>query len=193
MGRAIFTRSNFHLCRCFSFTLLFLSTSISSAADIIPPEGSYDGIAVSQPIEFPHNIHVNDNQINCLYCHTYARRSKVAGIPPLSKCMGCHKIVATDKPRIQQLTALWEQGKSPVWKKVHDLPDFVHFTHERHLKTLLFDRDLPVQNAQQVCQLCHGDVSKMTVAIKKKPLTMGWCVECHENNSGPGDCWKCHK
>ncbi len=160
---------------------------------IVPPEGEHDGKDVPQPIEFPHDVHVKINEINCMYCHTYARRSKVAGIPPVSKCMGCHKIVATDKPRIQKLTEYWEKGEPIPWKKVHDLPDYVHFTHEKHLKRFVFDKDFPVENVDQVCGLCHGDVKQHTVAQKVKPLTMGFCRRCHEANGGPGDCWECHK
>jgi hypothetical protein len=160
----------------------------------VPPEGSYSGKHVEQPIEFPHDIHVKENGINCLYCHSYARRSKVAGIPPLSKCMGCHLVIATDKPRIQQLTEYWEKREPPPWKKVHDVPDFVHFTHEKHLKRFVFDNeDLPIERVQEVCAFCHGDVKDMTVAEKVKPLTMGFCQRCHQANEGPFDCWKCHK
>lgn len=157
------------------------------------PPGEYTGIDVEQPIKFPHDIHVEQNKINCLYCHTYARRSKVAGIPPLSKCYGCHKIISTEKPEIQRLNEYWQKASPPLWKKVHDLPDFVHFTHEIHLKKFVFDKELPVEQIADVCALCHGDISKMKVAKKVKPLTMGWCVRCHENNSGSGDCWACHK
>jgi len=169
------------------------STPSSSAPQIVPPEGTYDGENVVQPIEFPHDIHVKVNKINCMYCHTYARRSKVAGIPPTSKCMGCHKVIATDKPRIQKLTEYWEKKEPPPWKKVHDLPDFVHFTHERHLKKFVFDRDFPVENVKEVCAFCHGELENMTVAHKVKPLNMGFCKNCHIANGGPGDCWKCHK
>jgi hypothetical protein len=161
--------------------------------EVKPPVGEYNGKDVKQPIEFPHIIHVKVNKINCMYCHTYARRSKVAGIPPTSKCLGCHKTIATDKPRIKKLTEYWEKKESPRWKKVHDLPDFVHFTHERHLKRFVFDRDFPVENVKEVCAFCHGDIENMTVARKVKPLTMGFCRRCHEANGGPGDCWKCHK
>jgi hypothetical protein len=163
---------------------------------VAPPAGTHAGEDVVQPIEFPHNVHVKDNDINCMYCHTYARRSKVAGIPPTSKCMGCHKLIATDKDRIKILTKYWQDKISPPWKKVHDLPDFVHFTHEKHLKTLVFDRDFPVENVKEVCAFCHGDVENMTVAKKVKPLNMGFCVGCHIKNQhlgAPGDCWKCHK
>ncbi len=143
-----------------------------------------------QPIEFPHNIHTastdNDgNAINCLYCHSYARRSPVAGIPTLAKCMGCHNYIATDKERIQQLTQYWKEGKPIPWKKVHDLPDFVYFTHERHIQRFVFKMGQPVQ---QVCGYCHGDIKTMTVAEKRRPLTMGWCLKCHEQfQENPAD------
>lgn len=164
----------------------------------IVPDGTHAGKDVEQPIEFPHDIHTAVNKINCLYCHNYARRSKVAGIPPTSKCMGCHSVIATDKPRIKQLTEYWEKKQPVPWKKVHDLPEFVHFPHEKHLKKFLFDNEELVQNLSvdtvaPVCAACHGDLRTMTVAKKVKPLNMGWCVSCHKANGGPGDCWTCHK
>lgn len=160
----------------------------------IPPTGDHKGDHVEQPIEFPHDVHAKINEINCMYCHTYARRSRIAGIPPTSKCMGCHSIIATDKPRIKQLTEYWEKGQPPPWKKVHDVPDFVHFTHEKHLNRFVFDNPgMEVEKVSEVCAFCHGDVKNMTVAQKVKPLTMGFCRRCHEANKGPSDCWDCHK
>ncbi len=160
----------------------------------VPPKGEHVGKHVEQPIEFPHDIHTKVNKINCMYCHTYARRSKVAGIPPTSKCMGCHLVIATDKPRIKQLTEYWEKREPLKWKKVHDVPDFVHFTHEKHLKRFVFDNEgMSVDRVSEVCAFCHGDLKQMTVAQKVKPLTMGFCARCHEANKGPFDCWKCHK
>ena len=159
----------------------------------VDPGGSYDGLNVSQPIAFPHNVHVKDNKINCLYCHTYARRSKVAGIPPLSKCMGCHSVIAVDTDRIKRLTEYWDKQQAPAWKKVHDLPDFVHFSHEKHLQHFVFKPNYPVENVKDICAFCHGEVESMTVARKVKPLTMGWCQRCHQANQGPSNCWACHK
>jgi len=175
------------------YPFVVISSDASINNDVVPPVGTHNGEDVPQPIEFPHDIHVKVNKINCMYCHTYARRSKVAGIPPTSKCMGCHKVIATDKPRIKQLTEYWENKTSPPWKKVHDVPDFVHFTHERHIKRFVTDRDFPVENVKEVCAFCHGEVENMTVAHKVKPLNMGFCKRCHEDNGGPGDCWTCHK
>ncbi|MBL6931633.1 MAG: cytochrome c3 family protein [Rhodospirillales bacterium] len=172
----------------------WLDEDVGPFPGVVAPEGTYEGKDVEQPIEFPHDLHTATNKINCLYCHTYARRSAVAGIPPTSKCMGCHSIIATDRPRIKQLTEYWDKGQSPPWKKVHDLPDYVRFTHERHLKKFLFDNpDMTVERVDEVCALCHGDVTKMTVAKKQKPLTMGFCTRCHQANGGTFDCQKCHK
>ena len=139
------------------------------------------GPAVEQPIEFPHVRHAKDMQINCMYCHTYARRSAVAGIPPLQKCIGCHQYIESvkDKPRIKKLFEYWEAKKAIPWKKVHDLPDFVRFNHERHIKRFYFQQNRPVQ---EVCGYCHGDVKEMTVARRSKLLSMGWCVSCHQKD-----------
>ncbi|RME83504.1 MAG: hypothetical protein D6771_05755 [Zetaproteobacteria bacterium] len=131
-----------------------------------------------QPIEFPHDRHAGKFKINCMYCHTYARRSKVAGIPPVAKCIGCHEHLPSvrNKPRIQKLFAYWEKREPIPWRKVHDLPDFVYFTHKRHVQRFIFKDGRPTQ---QVCGMCHGDVKTFTVAEKVRPLTMGWCLSCH--------------
>ena len=160
------------------------------------PTDTFAGKDVAQPINYSHKLHAGDLGINCLYCHTYARRSKVAGIPPTSKCMGCHTAVATadDKPEIAKLSAMWESGQSPAWNKVNDMPDFVHFSHERHLQKFLFDNpEMNIQDSREVCAMCHGDMVEVGVAKKMRPLTMGFCNTCHENNDGPADCTRCHK
>jgi len=158
------------------------------------PVETFTGKDVAQPINYSHKLHAGDLGINCLYCHTYARRSKVAGIPPTSKCMGCHTVVGTDKPEIEKLTALWRANQSPAWHKVNDVPDFVHFSHERHLQKFLFENAaMDVKDSPEVCAMCHGDMNKVGVAKKMKPLTMGFCVRCHEANKGPADCTRCHK
>ena len=200
--------------KCFlrSLTLLvglFFYAS-SHAADALPKLTTPDdvGPVIEQPIEFPHFRHAGDEkdggmQINCMYCHTYARRSMVAGIPPIQKCIGCHQSIDSvrDKPRIQKLFEYWDAKKAIPWKKVHDLPDFVRFNHERHIQRFYFQQDRPYQ---EVCGYCHGDVKKMTVDQRQKPITMGWCAACHQKDHpinatstktghGPNDCFTCHK
>lgn len=144
------------------------------------------GPAIEQPIEFPHDRHAGDAakggmQINCMYCHTYARRSAVAGIPPLQKCIGCHQNIASvrETPRIKKLFEYWDAKKPVPWKKVHDLPDFVRFSHERHIERFVSQQNRPVQ---EVCGYCHGNVKEMTVARRSKSLSMGWCASCHQKD-----------
>jgi hypothetical protein len=161
------------------------------------------GPAVEQPIEFPHDIHAGKMQIDCMYCHTYARRAPVAGIPRLNKCIGCHQWIDSvkDRPRIQKLFEYWDKKEAIPWKKVHDLPDFVRFNHERHIQRFVFKEGRPTKEA---CGYCHGDVAKMVTAQRVKALSMGWCVSCHQKDhpldasgkqfsNGPNDCWQCHK
>ena len=149
---------------------------------------SFAGNKVEQPIEFPHDIHAGKMGINCMYCHTYARRSRVSGIPPLRKCIGCHQSIESvkDKPRIKKLFEYWEKKEAIPFKKVNDLPDFVRFSHERHIQRFYFQLGRPVE---EVCGYCHGNVRGMTVDEKVEPLTMGWCVACHQKdhpNGKPG-------
>ncbi|MEJ1959983.1 MAG: hypothetical protein WDM70_11640 [Nitrosomonadales bacterium] len=56
-------------------------------------------------------------------------------------------------PRIKKLFEYWDAKKAIPWKKVHDLPDFVRFNHERHIQRFYFQQGKPVQ---EVCGYCHG-------------------------------------
>lgn len=143
----------------------------------------FPGTAPVQPIAFSHKVHAGDNQIPCLYCHVYATRSTSAGVPSVAKCVGCHDSVATDKPQIRLVMDYWNNREPIPWIKVHDLPDFVHFPHKRHVAAGL------------ECQQCHGPVETMDVVTRIAPLQMGWCQDCHiqEEVEHGRDCWTCHK
>ena len=132
------------------------------------------------PIAFSHETHVNTAALDCQFCHAYARRGPVAGLPPLSRCAGCHRFVLPDSPDVARLLARFEAGEPLAWPRVHDLPDHVHFTHKRHVR------------AGVACSTCHGDVGRMQLAEQTAPLTMGWCVSCHETRQAPTDCLTCH-
>jgi len=139
-----------------------------------------------QPFDFPHERHAGKFKINCMYCHSGARRSKVAAIPPVAKCIGCHSNIPSvrETPRIKQLFSYWEKQEPIPWRKVHDLPDFVEFNHKRHVQRFIFKDG---RSTQQTCGMCHGDVKTMSVAEKVRPLTMGWCLSCHEQFQGESD------
>lgn len=136
-----------------------------------------------QPINFSHKIHAGDNKIPCLYCHAFAERSRVSGVPNVQRCMGCHKVIKTDSPEIQKVAAYWDKQEPIPWVKVHNLPDHVYFPHKRHVR------------AGVECQNCHGDIASMGRVKRVSSLKMGWCLGCHKKrqvNNGT-DCWTCHK
>ena len=100
---------------------------------------------IEQPIEYSHMLHAGTLQIECEYCHNNARKSIHAGVPPTETCMNCHKMVdSTDRPELEKLKGYWERGEEIPWVKVHDLPDFVYFSHKRHVR------------AGVDCTECHG-------------------------------------
>jgi hypothetical protein len=109
----------------------------------------------TQPIDFPHNIHVG-------------------------KEIACE--IATDRPRIQQITKMNEMGIDLAWQRVYGFSndDNVKFNHAPHIR------------AKVECASCHGNVGQMTVAERAVDHTMGFCVNCHNERKAPVDCLTCH-
>lgn len=134
-----------------------------------------------QPFEFPHDVHIG-MEISCTVCHEGVEIGPVAGLPSVSTCMICHIVIATDRERIQQLTALSEQGIDLAWKRVYGyVPEaHVRFNHAPHIR------------AEVECATCHGNIGEQTIAQRNVDLTMGFCVNCHNENSASVDCLTCH-
>lgn len=137
--------------------------------------------APEQPVAFPHTVHAGSLQLPCTFCHEYVERSRFATAPPVERCMGCHRSIATDHAEIRKLTRYYEEKKPIEWNRVYAVPDFIYFSHERHLK------------AGFECSACHGNVAAMTRVRRVSNVVMGWCVSCHKVNDGPWDCTTCHK
>ncbi|MBL0691286.1 MAG: hypothetical protein JJV97_03040 [SAR324 cluster bacterium] len=134
---------------------------------------------IEQPIGFNHKVHVEDNGMSCEACHSQARHSDSAGTPSVRSCIGCHvSIKGTSEEQqkeIAKITAYWRAEEPILWKKIHDVPDFVKFSHKAHLD-VGFD-----------CSSCHGEVSKTVMPVPQSfkgeiPLSMGWCVTCHRTD-----------
>ena len=70
---------------------------------------------------------------------------------------------------LQPVRDSWATGQSLVWTKVHDLPDFVYFSHEIHV------------NKGIGCASCHGRVDQMPLMYAQNTLQMEWCLDCHRN------------
>jgi hypothetical protein len=126
-------------------------------------------VAREQPIQFSHERHVGGNGIDCRYCHTSVEDSSFAGIPPTKTCMNCHSEVFANAPFLQPVRASFETGRSIVWTRVHDLPDFVFFDHSIHVSKGVG------------CTTCHGAVDRMPLMWQEHSLQMEWCLECHRS------------
>jgi len=181
------------------------------------------GYAPKQPIEYSHRLHAGELGIDCMFCHTAADKSRHAGIPSTDVCMKCHKVVTSSfdvlqdemnnadeekrKPKqivSEELRKLYDAlaldetlqpkegatAESIPWVRVHNLPDHVHFDHRAHVA------------AGVTCQKCHGPVESMQRMEQFESLTMGWCVNCHQESTKTGingkavdaktDCAVCH-
>jgi len=145
-----------------------------------------------QPIPFSHALHAGEYKIDCLYCHSGTDRSRMAGVPSVELCMGCHNQFGQDLEGVQLLKKYWDEKKPIYWEQIYRVPEHVKFRHNRHVA-----KGIP-------CQRCHGPVEKMdklymtsdTVwwpwLLPSQKLEMGWCIQCHRANEASQDCLTCH-
>ncbi|HEY4789312.1 MAG TPA: cytochrome c3 family protein [Bacteroidales bacterium] len=157
-----------HITVLFVTLILMTNYVVTSAKEI----GRSKNYQPDQPIKFSHQIHAGQNQISCFYCHFNAEQSKFAGIPPASVCMNCHILIKegtrSGKFEIDKIYQAIDENKPIKWVKVHNLPDYVFFSHAQHVVAGKLD-----------CKLCHGNVASMDEIAQVNDLSMGWCIKCH--------------
>ena len=156
--------------------LLIGASVVVVARSQAPPE---------QPIPFPHNTHIALG-VQCLYCHPGASRGRVAGLPTVGKCQGCHSNLTKQSDLLDEVSDFWANNETVAWAPVAIQPDFVYFTHRPHIAAGLN------------CENCHGDLSQMTVAEPFGNHNMGWCLNCHQDQGAEkwvklSDCATCHQ
>jgi hypothetical protein len=133
------------------------------------PYVTYAKVARPQPVPFSHQHHVAGLGIDCRYCHTSVEKSSFAGIPPTKTCMNCHSQIWVGAPLLEPVRESFRSGKSLVWTRVNDLPDFVYFDHSIHI------------NKGVGCNTCHGPVDQMPLMFNYASLQMEWCLDCHRD------------
>jgi hypothetical protein len=161
-------------------TLLLIVVTLGMGGWAFLDTFSNVGYAPQQPVPFSHKLHAGTRKIPCLYCHANAERSRHATIPSTNVCMNCHLVVRTDRPAIQTVAKLYEEGKTIPWVRVHRVPDYVYFSHRWHVARGI------------ACQTCHGQVQNMDVIRQAENLKMGWCISCHRQNKASQECNTCH-
>ncbi|MCA9006578.1 MAG: cytochrome c3 family protein [Planctomycetaceae bacterium] len=144
------------------------------------PDTTDVGYQPEQPLPFSHKLHAGKLKLDCRYCHNTVEVAGHAAIPPTKTCLNCHSgadangIVNTvsihsTSSKLAPIRESQATGKSMQWRRVHDLPDYVYFNHSAHVRRGVS------------CVSCHGRVDKMDVVTQVKPLSMGWCLECHRH------------
>lgn len=121
----------------------------------------------TQPVHFDHRHHASDDGIDCLYCHDGATRSRYAGVPATSVCVGCHAQVWSESPLLAPVWRSARSGQPLRWARVHSLPDHVFFDHAAHTRRGVG------------CVTCHGRVDQMPAVYAVASLSMDWCLDCH--------------
>lgn len=140
------------------------------------PDYTDVGYRPVQPIAYSHKLHAGELGIDCRYCHNTVENAAKAAIPPTSTCMNCHAELVKStvvgglyEKRLEPLRAAHEAKEPIEWVRVHMLPDYAFFNHSSHVA------------AGVGCASCHGRVDQMVVVEQKKPLSMGWCLDCHRD------------
>ncbi len=162
--------------------------------------GDHTGFAPSQPIAFSHRLHAGELQVQCLYCHAGAERSRHAGLPEASLCMNCHQSVTAPRDRVlEEQAAAAAQGREPKLvfsseiAKVYAAlgldsfgkrdpaqePRPIEWVRVHHLPDFVYFDHRPHVLRGVACETCHGPVQSMDRVRQEASLSMGWCMECH--------------
>ncbi len=135
----------------------------------ISPYWTEQNVTLDQPVPFSHKHHVGDLGIDCRYCHAGVETGAFAGLPPSSTCMSCHSQIWTNAAMLAPVRESYAHRIPLRWNRVHRLAAYVYFDHSIHVA-----KGVP-------CAACHGAVHEMALMRQARPLTMGWCLDCHRN------------
>ena len=144
--------------------LLYVSTLFALGAS---PSTTAVGYSPVQPVPYSHALHAGKLGMDCRYCHSTVEKAAFAALPPTQTCMNCHTKIWDKSEKLKPIRDSWETGKPVEWVKIHNLPQYVYFNHSAHVSHGVG------------CVECHGRIDRMDVVAQAKPLSMGWCLECH--------------
>jgi predicted CXXCH cytochrome family protein len=136
------------------------------------------------PISFSHYVHTKEHKIKCQNCHRGVERQARAEIPNIKICAVCHsRLINPSSEKEKKIYEYVKENKTIPWKVYYNVPDYVYFSHRRHVKLGKLD-----------CTTCHGDMREQTSPELKNfsPVKMQFCFQCHEDKKITTDCGNCH-
>ena len=162
--------------------------------------GSQQNYMPKQPIFFSHKVHAGINQINCLYCHAGAEKSRQAMIPSTNVCMNCHKqineytgdhkLVTYEGKQVDGTAEIQKLYKYAGWN-----PNLKQYNRDKdgNIKAtpiewvkvhnlpdfVYFNHSQHVAVGKVQCQTCHGEITNMDEVHQFAALNMSWCINCH--------------
>ena len=155
--------------------LLAVASAAGAAATVFgvwywfSPEYTDVGYSPVQPVPFSHRLHAGELGMDCRYCHNTVERGAKAAIPATETCMNCHRTIQSKSEKLAPVRSSDATGDPVPWVRVHMLPDYAYFDHSAHLA------------AGVGCATCHGRIDEMERVRQEKPLSMGWCLDCHRD------------
>jgi hypothetical protein len=136
--------------------------------------------AAEQPVPFSHKQHAAVG-LQCQVCHVKVTKEERAGLPSTTQCMACHAGLKKESPAIQKLAAFHKEEKPLPWARVYRIPDFVFFSHAKHV------------NGNVTCSECHGPVEQREVLAAEVTHNMTTCMNCHRMRKVSNKCQVCHE
>jgi len=156
---------------CFAIGFYFFSKTTEQPEEI-------------DPVPFSHYVHTKEHKIKCVNCHRGVETQARAGIPNIDYCSMCHSTLINPASKREKIIyELVKKNKQIPWKVYYNLPDYVYFSHRRHVKL-----------GKLECVACHGDMTTHdSPEIKNfSPIMMQFCFNCHEQKDITTDCGNCH-
>ena len=155
-----------------------------------------------QPIFYSHTVHAGINQINCLYCHAGAEKSRHAMVPSPNVCMNCHKQINEYTGAETHSLKDYEGNEINGTAEIQKLYTYTGYNLEKKdynydaagniitkpiewVKVhnlpdhVYFNHSQHVKVGKIQCQQCHGNIEKMDEVFQASSLSMGWCINCH--------------
>lgn len=160
-------------------TLIVVAIAIIATLWISYPFGS----SVRQPIDFNHQLHVEEVGVECLECHPYFQMSRSSGLPNEETCIQCHEEPVGESREEMKLSAILQSGEGLMFRKLLVMPEHVNYSHRTHIVV-----------AELACEKCHGQIAATTLP-PGRPLIqvdMEYCMDCHEKYAVTNDCIACH-